>query len=256
MKGRPRTVARRTAALWNHGRCLESWERTIHRRSARPGACHRRWPDAPRRSWRDELGGLFPAARAWRDRRVISAGSVRWGRAWPGSGSAAWLPRNRSRGASPAGKRGRRFRGFHFELLVGAKAHGAGQEKEADIPASSTGFGGRWPGPPWIGHRHSAATDYVRRRMSRYSRVSLSSLPPTGVPQVAQRYSYLWPVGRTSSRCLRTGRGARQRGQNSSETSSSSKWDRRRSMLSMCRCSAHLVKGHWRRRSLAGGRAP
>lgn len=65
---------------------------------------------------------------------------------------------------------------------------------------------------------------FLPRKISLYSRLSESSLPPTGVPQTAQRYSYLFPVGKTRSRWRRTGRAVRHFGQKSSDASSASYW--------------------------------
>lgn len=64
------------------------------------------------------------------------------------------------------------------------------------------------------------------RRTEWNSLVSLSSLEPTEVPQTEHRYSYLFPVGSTSRRCLRTGRAVLHRGQKSSDASKSSNCDR------------------------------
>ena len=64
---------------------------------------------------------------------------------------------------------------------------------------------------------------YRRRRIARNSLPSPSSRAPTGAPHAAHRYSYLLPVGNTSSRCSRTGRAALQRGHQSSDACNSVK---------------------------------
>jgi hypothetical protein len=87
-----------------------------------------------------------------------------------------------------------------------------------------------------------AGTGQVRRRIESNSEVSLSSFDPTGVPHTEQRYSYLFPVGRTNRRWRRTGRAALQRGQNSSAASNSSNWDRLLIVLRLERAQ-RFVKG-------------